>query len=109
MTKEQFVAVVERLATYAVIYAVGKGYVPVSMQADAVMLIVAGSSIAYGIVKNSRLGKVKAVERMPDVAAIIMNAKGSDLADNGKTGPKVVNGEVAKKIVEVLETPIKKS
>lgn len=103
MTREQFIAIVERLATYGVIYAVGRGWIPVGLQGETVAFLVGGSSVAYGWLKNSRLGKVKAVERMPEVAVIVMNAEGHDLAAPSKTGPKVVNGPSAEKIKEVIE------
>lgn len=103
ITKEQFIAIVTRLASYGVMYAVGRGWIPVNMQGETVALLVGGADLAYAWIKNSRLGKVRATERMSEVAAIVMNAKGSYLADSARTGPKVVNGEAAKKIMEVVE------
>lgn len=103
MTKEQFVAVCERLAWFGLVVATSHGWIPVSAESDVLVAVAAGSSTLWGWVKNSRLGKIKAVEAMPGVAAVVVNEKGSDLASPLKTGRKVVNGESAKKIMEIVE------
>jgi hypothetical protein len=103
MTKEQFISVVERLATYAIMYAVGRGWLPLNMQGETLMFVAGGASIAYGWIKNSRYGKILAAQNMDEVSAIVMNSRGSDIAESSKTNQKVVNGETGRKIMEVVE------
>lgn len=48
MNWEQIKGIVERVATVAVTYAIGRGWIPAGLSADLVALIVLAGSVAWG-------------------------------------------------------------